>query len=160
MELIITNKKGEKLKVLYDECDHELVAAHRWHVNSTGYAVSNIRMEQGRGTLLMHRLILDIKCRDTQVDHKNRNRLDNRRCNIRPCTVSENRRNKSSTGACKYLGVSYQKVNGRIYIRASITINSKNVHLGRFKTEEAAARAYDQAAKKHFGEFANLNFKD
>ncbi len=114
----------------------------------------------------MHRMILDVSQSNIFVDHKNHNPLDNRRENIRVCSLKENCKNKKPRGASKYLGVTvgmcYQS-NGTVsgpYIRAAIRTNSKRLYLGYFKTEEDAARAYDEAAKVYHGEFANLNFNE
>jgi len=61
--------------------------------------------------------------------------------------------NRIARGKRKYLGVSYN----RKYIRAKISVNGKNINLGYFKTEIDAAIAYNEAAIKYHGEFANLN---
>ena len=101
----------------------------------------------------MHRFILNLKGREL-ADHINHNILDHRLCNLRKCTHAQNQMNRKvfCKKISKYLGVS-------IYIVATITVNGKSIHLGHFKTEEDAAHAYDEAAKKYHGEFANLNFK-
>lgn len=91
-----------------------------------------------------------------QVDHKNLNRADNRWCNLRQCTNSQNQANtprspsRNTTGA---KGVSKRK-NGRFI--AHVTKNKKIVHLGTFATIAEAKAAYDLGAVKHFGEFARL----
>ena len=117
--------------------------------------------------VLMHRLILGILDNPKiETDHKNHNRLDNRRSNIRRCTRSENRKNSTAYGSSKYLGVNiansvsyyYDKIYCYKQIRAKIKINGKDKHLGVFTTEAEAARAYDVQAKLHHGEFANCNF--
>ena len=164
MELIITNKKGEKFTVLYDECDHELVNKHRWHISHDGYVRTAIA--DGNGvwrTRLMHRMILKIFDTNVQVDHKNHNRRDNRRENIRTCTKSENQKNISPRGKSKYLGVSYDSyiTSGIRYTYIVVQIkmkDGKKKKLRGFSTEEEAAKVYDEMAKIHHGEFANLNF--
>lgn len=101
---------------------------------------------------------------DEQVDHRDRNTLDCRRQNLRFATSAGNNRNRGKhvsnvrRFASQYKGVckpaDYNK-----WI-ALITINDRTIRLGTFVTEEEAARAYDVAAKKHFGAFACLNFPD
>lgn len=167
MELIVTNRKGEKFTILYDECDHELAMRHRWYISNYGYAQCSIKREDGKfRTVFMHRMILGVTGRMNFVDHINHNTLDNRRSNLRACSLRENCQNKKPRGASKYLGVTVgfcKQKNGSFtgpYIRASIRLSEKDrIYLGYFKTEEEAARAYDEAAKIHHGEFANLNFK-
>lgn len=92
------------------------------------------------------------------VDHINGDTLDNRRSNLRLCTVSGNNHNrmKSKNNTSGYKGVSWLKQNQKW--RAYIKVNSKDKHLGCYLDKEDAARAYDKAAKEYFGEFARLNF--
>jgi hypothetical protein len=91
------------------------------------------------------------------VDHVNGNGLDNRRSNIRAATVTENRRNeryiRNPTGV---KGIYRMDTKNERWC-ARIKINRKKIHLGSFATCEEAGKAYDEAAKKYFGEFAATN---
>ena len=100
----------------------------------------------------MHRLIMNAPD-NMVVDHINRNTLDCRKSNMRLCTVAQNNCNRKAYGKSKYLGVTI-KDNKPI---AQITHNKKVYYLGTFESEEAAALAYNEAALKYHGEFANLN---
>lgn len=86
---------------------------------------------------------------EQEIDHKNGVRNDNRWCNLRLCTSSENKHNiggariNSSSGV---LGAAWDKQTGK-YL-SSIQINGKRVHLGRFNTAEEAGRAYLEAKNK------------
>jgi hypothetical protein len=105
-----------------------------------------------RKVSFMHREILNTPL-NKQVDHIDHDGLNNQRDNIRICSVSQNHMNKKPIGVSKYLGVFYD----RKYIRAAIKYHGKYHYLGFFKTENDAALAYNEAAKKYHGEFANLN---
>lgn len=89
-----------------------------------------------------------------QVDHINGDRLDNRSKNLRVCTNKQNNRNKGPQKG-KYKGVHWSKTSKRWV--AQITKNYKVRHLGCFMTAEAAALAYNEAAKELHGEYAYLN---
>ncbi len=108
----------------------------------------------------MHRMILTahgVDLTGLEVDHINHSRLDNRKANLRPATRGENQWNvpKLRTNSTGYKGVSLDKRRGK-YI-AQIRLNEKHVHLGQYLTPEAAALAYNRAAREHHGEFAYLN---
>ena len=105
----------------------------------------------------MHCVILGCK-NGKQGDHKNHDTLDNRRDNLRKCTSAQNRCNmkvtrRSTTG---YKGVFPYHTKGKW--KSQISINDRSKYLGVFSSPEAAGRAYDEAAKKYYGEFAHLNF--
>lgn len=105
----------------------------------------------------MHHLILGIPS-SIQVDHRNRNALDNRRGNLRHCTSAENVFNRGirCDNTSGYIGV---KLRGRRYA-AAINFDRKRISLGCFATAEEAARVRDTAALRFHGKFAVLNFPE
>ena len=107
--------------------------------------------------LPMHRLIINAPP-GMFVDHIDHYGLNNRKPNLRICTNAQNQQNSRprSGGTSKYKGVYWEKAKNKF--RARITVNRMCIHLGYFKSEIDAAKAYDKAAKKYFGEFAYLNF--
>lgn len=151
-------------RVLIDEEFLPLMREHRWHVHKKQkYVMVSIRKSGSRlrGTLKLHRAVIGAKDGE-HVDHKNGNVLDNRLDNLRICTQLENNRNSSSRGgSSKFKGVSIcKRSEGRLWV-AQITIEkNRRKKLGRFSSEEMAAKAYDEAAKNHYGEFAKLNFPE
>jgi len=109
----------------------------------------------------MHRLLMGAV--DTEIiDHIDLNGLNNQCHNLRRCSVSQNQMNKPSYNhSSKFKGVRLHHSKSNKFADswyAEIRINGKPIHIGTFRNEEDAAMAYDKLAKKHFGEFARLNF--
>lgn len=113
----------------------------------------------GKTQILMHREIMDAP-NGTQIDHQDGDGLNNQNENLRFCTAAQNQfnRNKQINNSSGFKGVDFHKNMNKW--RAKIQLNYKRIHLGYFDSAEEAARAYDEAAKKYYGEFAMLNFKE
>lgn len=136
-----------------DKEDYGWVSKTSWSDDGRGYAVRKVR---GKNTTeKMHRIIIGAK-KGELVDHINGNPSDNRKDNLRIVKSTENARNTRmySTNKTGYKGVAKYK-NGRY--TAQITVNYKKIHLGVFDCKEEAAKAYNIAAKKYFGEYARAN---
>lgn len=144
---------------IVDDEDAELVLAQgRWFAKRDGrtfYAGRKTRrVGGGQATLHLHTLLTGWPL----VDHVNGDGLDNRRANLRPATKVENSRNRrlQSNNRSGFRGVSW--ITAKRRWRASICVQGRRIYLGHYTTPEAAAAAYDAAAREHFGEFARLNF--
>lgn len=145
-----------------DDADVPLVSSYVWSVERRGgkaYAVCYLDAADLTRKVLMHRIIMGAK-RGELVDHVNGDSLDNRRTNLRLCTVAQNGMNRRkqrtrAATASRFKGVSWDRSNG--IWRARIVLKGKQHSLGNFRVEDDAARAYDAAAKEHFGAFACTN---
>ena len=147
---IIKTKKGEE--ILIDDEDYEMLNKFTWYIHQRGYVCSHTSRKTGRKQIKMHRMITN--CPDNMiVDHWNRNKLDNRRVNLRITNHQMNTANSKPQGNRKYKGV--HKHHNKW--RALIGFNGKSIHLGLFDTPEQAAMAYNNKAIELFGEFAKLN---
>ena len=142
---------------LIDDADYEWLNKWKWYAHKRGhtyYAERKVRDQ----TILMHRIIISVPSR-TEIDHISRNGLDNRRSNLRFCTCSENQwhqrlRIDNKTG---FKGVSIARFPSQRLYRVRIQVNNKRVHIGFYRSAEIAAQAYDDAATRHFGNFALTN---
>ena len=146
-------------EVLIDDEDYERVMYYTWRINN-GYVITNTKIkdnqEKLRFNLKLHRLVLNLKKGDGLiVDHINGNRLDNRKKNLRLVNHIQNARNRKvqKDNASGYKGVFRS---GKKY-RARISVNNKLYNLGTYSTKEEAAKKYNEAALKYFGEYAKLN---
>ncbi len=135
---------------IVDPWDYEWAQWIRWHHDVNGYA-------KAHPNLYLHRAIVNAPA-GTQVDHANRNRLDDRRDNLRFCSRGENMYNAGSRGgSSRYKGVYLKSKRNWVRWAIKMRINGKDIHLGCFKDELSAAKAYDEAALVYHGAFAKLN---
>ena len=146
--------------VIVDAKNYEWLNQWKWCVSKSkgGYFYA-VRGENQNGKwrrVSMHRLIL--KCqRCEQADHKNHNTLDNREENLRKCTHAQNQYNRiPNIGTSKYKGVHLYRDRNKWH--AQIQCKYKRHHLGWYKSDIEAAKAYDAKAVELFGEFAYTNF--
>lgn len=134
-----------------------------WKINKcgAGYVMSGKKNNKNNDFhgeyYLLHRAVMKAN-KGQSVDHINRDKLDNRKSNLRICSHRENMRNskKRSFTSSKYKGVCFRK-NRKSPFFAYLDKDKKRKCLGYFKTEAEAALAYNKEAKKSFGEFARLN---
>ena len=141
-----------------DDDDSDLLH-FRWHYSKYGYALRATKVKEKRTSkkVPMHRIILERKVgrpllKSELTDHRDQNRLNNQRDNLRIATRAQNMWNsgKSITGKNPYKGVSLH----RGVWDARIGFHGKMHHLGSYKTPEEAAHAVNDAATRFYGEYA------
>lgn len=162
-QIPLTGKHGIGKFALVDDEDFELLNQFKWHCKphrNTFYGVRTQCIKGSGGKQLhfkIHRVIMGLTNPKDICDHKDHNGLNCQKSNLRVSTFSQNQQNTTSRkgSTSKYLGVYID----RKWYRARIN----GIQIGYFpKTpcgEILAALQYDNAAMIHFGEFANLNFK-
>lgn len=174
---IFSAKELEKLKVLQipltqgkvalvDDKDFELVSKYKWSAGKHGRrdgeycAMSHKKVNGKYRTIRMHSLIMNPP-KGFVVDHINHDPLDNRRDNLRICTTKQNRHNsrEASNSVSGYKGISrHSTENDRyVYWRVRFMVNGQNKSFGVFKNLQEAIRVYNEAVRKHHGEFAVIH---
>lgn len=153
MELLLNGD----LVTLIDDEDAERVAAYSWKAYWTKRGKRYYVTSSGTGgkTIYLHRFIMDAS-KGNVVDHKNGDSLNNQKHNLRQTTQQNNCFNSKGKGSnTGFKGVSFSKERRKYF--ASIMHNRRTIPLGRYATPEEAAKAYNEAARRLFGEFALLN---
>lgn len=154
MKLItLSGIKGLGKFAQVDDEDFERINQFKWYVELRG-KVFYARTQIGNSKIYMHRFVCNASI-NLFIDHKNRNGLDNQKLNLRESNKSQNAANsvKGKFAKSKYKGVFKNKW-GWV---AQVSKNYKTIHLGSFKTEEAAAIEYNRRVGEFHGEFAILN---
>lgn len=152
------------------EYDETCPSCLRWRINPSPSAPAGGRagalntkrywqVRYNRKNYQVHRIIWEmfngpIPYRN-EIDHINMNKSDNRLCNLRLATSSNNQHNrlKYRNNTSGYKGVSWFPPEGKW--RARITLNGKLRFLGYFTSAETAHAAYCRAAASLHKEFAN-----
>lgn len=143
---------------LVDAEDHARVAGFTWTLSRGGYArfLTDPRTRAAQGLpmeVLLHRFVLGFP--STAIDHINGDRLDNRRCNLRPCTAAQNNFNVAAPNAgsaSPFRGVGWRADVGKW--RARIIVDGKQHCLGFHGRIEEAIAARVAGEAEHFGAFA------
>jgi hypothetical protein len=148
-----------------DDEDYEYLNQWKWCADTSDqkvfYAKRIHYIEGGKGKIRrkisMHRLIMKVEKPNILIDHKDHDGLNNQKYNLRVATYSQNSMNVTSykKSTSEYLGVHWD-IESKKW-KAAIKIKGKQLNLGRYLDEKLAAKAYNTAAIKHYGEFANLN---
>jgi hypothetical protein len=145
-----------RLWATVDEADFDRLNKHHWYASPSGGGKMYARRNTKKGTILMHREVIHAPA-GKAVDHKNRQTLDNRADNLRPCLAAQNEYNKGPRGKrSQYKGV--YPDGDKWY--AIIKHKGITYYLGTFESEIAAAKARDRKAYELEGEFAYLNFPE
>lgn len=153
-----------------DDADYDRLHLFHWRMFE-GYAARSItipiphhplirpKRRTKKVIIFMHREVMNATD-GVFVDHRDGDKLNNTRSNLRLATKQQNcsNRRKNANNSSGYAGVSYKKETGRW--SAAIGYKGKSHHIGYYDTPEEAARARDAVALTFFGEFANPNFKD
>lgn len=133
--------------------DYTLIKPYTWRLLKTKHG----EYAQSGNGILMHRLIMKPSA-DLEIDHINRDGLDNRRENLRLCTSSQNKHNTkvrkdSSTG---YRGIYYNTKYNKYYVQIKPP-NAKRIFVGAFSNLSEAIKRYEEVAITIFEDFYNAN---
>jgi hypothetical protein len=137
---------------LVDNEDYNELSKYNWCFNG-GYAK---RGTSKKGHFKMHRVILKAK-KGHEIDHIDGNGLNNQKINLRIATRTQNQMNRviQKNNQSGFKGVCWDKKSKKWLSQIRIKTHTK--FLGYFVNLRDAAIEYNKAAKKYFGDFANLN---
>lgn len=144
-------------QALVDDEDYAELSQFKWTAQRSRYSFYAARYE-GKKYVYMHRAIMQ-PGPGLEIDHKDGNKLNNLRSNLRIATRAQNMRGflrNRVTKTSRYRGVHFYHRDNKWHAR--ITFESKSLHLGYFELEFAAALAYDRKCRELFGNFASPNF--
>jgi hypothetical protein len=138
---------------LIDDADYDFVNQWKWSFDGSyavrGHYLGNINGKDKYKKIYLHRVINET-LKGFETDHINKNKLDNRRCNLRSATKGQNSRNHNAhknniTGIC---GVVWNNNVNKYRVR--ITVNKKIFNLGYFNDINKAIKVRIKAEKKYY----------
>lgn len=153
----------ELAETIFDLKYKHVIEQYKWHLHNYGY-VEHVWMDNNKQRImLLHAAIIELSGQTIQngyeIDHKDCNPLNNLEINLRICTYAENAQNQKirSNNTSGQTGVSWSKSVKKWL--AQIMVNGRYKYLGYFDNIEDATKAYNAAAIKYHGEFANIQNK-
>ena len=138
-------KTSSDVEFYFNKEDYDKIKDINWHMSSNGY------IQSSAPSIKMHRLIMDEIPQNMYVDHINHDKTDNRKCNLRIVSNSQNQQNKIVETNSGRAGVSWHK--GKKLWFAHICLNGKLKHLGAFSKKDDAIKAREEAEVLYFGEY-------
>lgn len=143
---ITIESRGAVVEAVIDLGDFDKVMERHWGLSTDGYPRNMSTNRKGTRGLSLHRLVMgDIE--GVEYDHINRNKLDNRKENLRPCTRKQNCQNRGVRRDSKTGLKGVQKRAENVY-RARIQMGEKRITIGHYPTPELAHEAYNQEAAR------------
>lgn len=140
--------KGEEF--YFDKEDFEKIKDICWNIDAYGYVAAGGRKSK------MHRLVMGVTNSKQSVDHINHLRNDNRKCNLRICTHSENMKNiKPERNKYGVVGISWSKRDEKWIVQ--ISCDNVPHYIGSFEKFDDAVEARRIAEDEYFGEYAYKN---
>lgn len=164
--ITLNRRSAPPLYALVDDDIYTKINGFNWYAHITGYSIYSSGDPDSRKQVLMHRYIMELELgrpleRSEEIDHIDRNGLNNQRSNLRICTSSQNRFNTvmHADNIIGYKGINYDKRQNdyiaRICVNYKVITSHKTVD-----NPKDAAIEYDLLAIKFAGKFARLNFED
>lgn len=148
---------------MVDDEDFDELNAYKWEVGARGYATRRKQINKKRTVFLMHRIIMNTPV-GMDTDHKDHNKLNNQKNNLRICTSGQNKMNRKKTNKVthsRFKGVTIKRVENNTYYYTTVNHNGKVVAKKHFpftqEGEVMAAKFYNLQAEKYFGEFVIFN---
>jgi len=161
VQILLLGKKSTNNAMLVSKGDLEFVINFKWYLSKSGYPSTYGTFDNSikySRPVALHQILYRNIDKGNVVDHINRDRLDNRRENLRVCTALQNsyNRSKPSNSKTNYKGVTQTK-NGKYVAR--VTKDGKKHEIRNINTEKEAAIMYDIMAEELFGPYAGKNFQ-
>lgn len=154
-EIVLNGKYANGRKTQVDDRDFDLLTDHSWSVGNNGYARCTHKQKQ----YLMHDFIMP-PVPGMMVDHKDQNKLNNQRDNLRYVTKSQNMQNQPKTkkNTSGHKGVYFLKSGTRVNRWFAKLVVDGKVHQSNYvATKEEATKLYEQLASKYQGEYKSTN---
>lgn len=156
-ELLLYNQEHyEVARTIIDIEEIDKIKIHKWHLSNNGYVATHIDLK----IILLHRFILNVNNDDevidydNVVDHIDKNRINNKKQNLRICKQIENTRNNTLAINNKsgITGVYFSNAEDR-WIPV-VYVKRKRIYLGTFVNKNDAIIARLKGEKLYYGDFA------